>query len=101
MNVVLRSSSIPDRYPLNQNSAMVVNVLAAYGFYLVPVFFPSVIWLAVWLPFCSVCSNLSSTGIADQREAEVRLQSRSGGCRLWGTSQSASTTSTTSTLKDW
>ena len=47
MNVVLRSSSIPDRYPLNQNSAMVINVLAAYGFYLVPVFFPSVIWLAL------------------------------------------------------
>src|SRR5271155_150126 len=41
MNIALRNSLVPDRYPLNQNSAMIVNVLAAYGFYLVPVFLPS------------------------------------------------------------
>jgi hypothetical protein len=47
MNMVLQPSAPPDRYKLNQNSAMVVNVLAAYGFYLLPVFFPTVIWLGL------------------------------------------------------
>ncbi len=47
MNMALQRSPNPDRYPLNQNSAMVVNVLAAYGFYLVPVFLPTVIWLGL------------------------------------------------------
>jgi Protein of unknown function with HXXEE motif len=47
MNMVLQPSDKPDRYPLNQNSAMVVNVLAAYGFYLLPVFFPHVYWLGI------------------------------------------------------
>lgn len=47
MNLVIRCSATPDRYPLNQNSAMVINVIAAYGFYLVPVFFPHAIWLGI------------------------------------------------------
>lgn len=47
MNMVLQPSTAPDRYPLNQNSAMLVNVLLAYSFYLVPVFFPTVIWLGL------------------------------------------------------
>ena len=47
MNRALQPSDRPDRYPLNQNSAMVVNVLAAYGFYLIPVFAPGVFWLGV------------------------------------------------------
>ena len=33
--------------PLNQNSSMVANLIFAYGFYLVPVFFPNVIWLGL------------------------------------------------------
>jgi hypothetical protein len=47
MNNIQQHSSTPDRYPLNQNSAMVANVLAAYGLYLIPVFFPTVIWLGL------------------------------------------------------
>src|SRR5438270_4852905 len=47
MNIVLQSSSTPERYPLNQNSAMIVNVLVAYGAYLLPVFFPHLIWLGL------------------------------------------------------
>lgn len=47
MNMVLRQSDRPDRYPLNQNSAMIVNVLASYAFYLIPVFLPNVIWLGL------------------------------------------------------
>src|SRR5919106_4550975 len=38
-----------DRYmgPLNQNSSMVTNLIFAYGFYLLPVFFPNMIWLCL------------------------------------------------------
>jgi hypothetical protein len=46
-NMVLMRSEKPDRYPLNQNSSMVANLIFAYGFYLVPVFFPTVIWLGL------------------------------------------------------
>jgi hypothetical protein len=46
-NIVLFGSAHPDRYPLNQNSSMVANVIFAYAFYLVPVFFPNVIWLGL------------------------------------------------------
>jgi hypothetical protein len=47
MNMVLQPSPTPDHYKLNQNSAPAVNVLAAYGFYLIPVFFPTVLWLGL------------------------------------------------------
>ncbi|MBX7108088.1 MAG: HXXEE domain-containing protein [Chitinophagales bacterium] len=47
MNMVIQPSDTPDRYPLNQNSAMIINVLAAYFFYLIPVFFPDMIWLGI------------------------------------------------------
>jgi hypothetical protein len=47
MNVVLRNSPIPDRFPLNQNSAMITNVFLGYPLYLIPVFFPHVIWLGL------------------------------------------------------
>src|SRR5438046_2758681 len=33
INIAIQPSPTPDRYPLNQNSAMVINVLAAYLFY--------------------------------------------------------------------
>jgi hypothetical protein len=46
-NMILVSSASPDRYPLNQNSSMVANVILAYGFYLVPVFYADVIWLGL------------------------------------------------------
>jgi hypothetical protein len=36
-----------DRYPLNQNNAMVINVVAAYTLYLFPVLFPHVLWLGL------------------------------------------------------
>jgi hypothetical protein len=45
MNKVIQPSSEPDRYPLNQLSALVVNVFAAYPFLLIAVFFPGAIWL--------------------------------------------------------
>jgi hypothetical protein len=47
LNEVMRPSDRPDRYPLNQNSAMATNVFAAYPFYLLPVFFTETVWLAL------------------------------------------------------
>jgi len=47
MNIVLQNSNIPDRYPLNQLSAMLTNVLGAYLFYLLPIFFANIIWLGL------------------------------------------------------
>lgn len=48
-NKVLMPSLKLDRFmdPLNQNSSMVANLIFAYGFYLLPVFFPNVIWLGL------------------------------------------------------
>ena len=45
MNKYMRGGT--DRYPLNQFSAMLTNVLIAYICYLLPVFFPEVIWLGL------------------------------------------------------
>ncbi len=42
-----KSETAYDRYPLNQNNAMIINVVAAYGMYLLPVIFPDVLWLGL------------------------------------------------------
>jgi hypothetical protein len=47
MNMALQPSSNPRNYPLNQNSAMITNVVIVYIMYLVPVFLPDVIWLGL------------------------------------------------------
>ena len=47
VNKAIRRGDPPDRYPLNQNNAMFINVIFAYPFYLIPVFFPNVIWLGL------------------------------------------------------
>ncbi len=47
MNYVLQKSDIPDRFPLNQFSAMFTNVPVAWTFYGIAFFFPDVIWLCL------------------------------------------------------
>ena len=47
MNIALQNSDIPNRYPLNQFSAMFTNVWGAYIMYLLPVLLPNVIWLGL------------------------------------------------------
>jgi len=37
----------PDRFPFNQNLCFVDNVFTTYTFYIVPIFFPKLIWLAL------------------------------------------------------
>ena len=51
MNKVIQPSERPDRYPLNQFSALVVNVFAAYPFLLAAARFPSAIWLGFGATF--------------------------------------------------
>ncbi|MNO24905.1 hypothetical protein D3C76_147350 [compost metagenome] len=41
-NKALFHSETPERYPLNKQSAMIINIIIAYVFYLPPVFFPSI-----------------------------------------------------------
>ena len=53
----LNKNDSPDRYPYNQNSSFVTNVILGWSMYLTPVFFPNVIWLAlapillIWVQF--------------------------------------------------
>ncbi|ERM20001.1 HXXEE domain-containing protein [Brevibacillus laterosporus] len=46
-NVLIFKSEYPQRYPLNPQSAMIINLVIAYVFYLLPVLFPDVIWLGL------------------------------------------------------
>jgi hypothetical protein len=36
-----------DRYPLNANQCLISNVFLTYPFYIIPIFFPNIIWLGV------------------------------------------------------
>jgi hypothetical protein len=48
MNEVMQPSDRPDRYPLNQNNAFFINVAFAWPpFYLLPVFYPQVVWMGL------------------------------------------------------
>ena len=47
MNILLQESDQPDRYPLNQFSAMFTNCLFSYVIYVLPLIFPNVIWLGI------------------------------------------------------
>lgn len=47
MNIVLQNSDIPNRYPLNQFSAMFTNVFTAIIMYGIAIFFPNIMWLSL------------------------------------------------------
>ena len=70
MNIVLQKSDIPNRYPLNQFSAMFTNVWITYTVYLIPVFLPNVIWLGL-APMLFGFSQFIVHGIA----TNIRLRS--------------------------
>ncbi|KAL4736665.1 hypothetical protein BDV11DRAFT_207406 [Aspergillus similis] len=44
MNMGVHSSERPDRFPLSSQSSALTNIIATYGFYLPPVFFPDQVW---------------------------------------------------------
>jgi len=55
LNTVLYKSDSPDRYPLNSNTALVVNVLIAWLFYFAAaIFFKQAIWLGIGTMLISV-----------------------------------------------
>ena len=58
MNMVLFRSEKPDRYPLNQNNSMAGNLVFAYGFYMIPIFFPNAIWLGLAPVLCGLTYQL-------------------------------------------
>ncbi|PYH40140.1 HXXEE domain-containing protein [Aspergillus saccharolyticus JOP 1030-1] len=70
MNIAVQESDVPDRYPLNAQSAMFTNVLSTYGLYLPVIFFPEVTWLGlttilfsfsqVWIHGIMINSKLGS-----------------------------------------
>ncbi|HQF06111.1 MAG TPA: HXXEE domain-containing protein [Bacteroidales bacterium] len=45
--VMFGEKKAPDRYPLNANQCWISNVLLTYPFYIIPVFFPKLIWLGL------------------------------------------------------
>lgn len=48
MNMVMsKDSEIPDKYPLNQKNAFIVNIILAYPFYISVIFHPNLIWLGI------------------------------------------------------
>ncbi|MEA4969810.1 MAG: HXXEE domain-containing protein [Candidatus Pelethousia sp.] len=49
-----KEKQIPDRYPFNQNLCFVDNVFTTYTFYIVPIFFPNLIWLALAQTFAAL-----------------------------------------------
>jgi hypothetical protein len=57
----------PDRYPLNQNNAFVINVPLAYSFYLIPVFFPDAVWVGL-APVLFGFGQFVGHGIANNRK---------------------------------
>ena len=57
----------PDRYPLNQNNAFIVNVPMVWSFYLLPVFFPETVWLGL-APVIFGLAQLGMHGIANNRK---------------------------------
>jgi len=56
-----------DCYPLNQNNAMVINVVAAYIVYALPVFFPRLLWLG-FMPIVFGMSQFIMHGILTPRK---------------------------------
>jgi Protein of unknown function with HXXEE motif len=57
----------PDRYPLNQNNAFIINVPLAYSFYLLPVFFPEAVWVGL-APVLFGFGQFVAHGIANNRK---------------------------------
>ena len=45
--VAFGEKKAPDRYPLNANQCWISNVFLTYPFYIIPVFFPNLIWLGL------------------------------------------------------
>ena len=65
--VMMPKGDRPDRYPLNQNNAFFMNVPLAWSFYLIPVFFPDVVWLGL-APVLFGFGQFFAHGMANNRK---------------------------------
>lgn len=45
--LLMGEKQAPDRYPLNANQVLISNVFLTYPFYVIPIFFPHLIWLGI------------------------------------------------------
>lgn len=72
-----------DRYPLNQNNAMVINVAAAYTLYLLPVLFPDRIWVG-FPPVVFGMSQIVVHGFLTPKRIGNRFYSPGLGAVLFG-----------------
>ncbi len=68
--VMQPKGSRPDRYPLNQNNAFVINVPLAWSFYLLPVFFPAAVWVGL-APVMFGFGQFVGHGIANNRKLKA------------------------------
>ena len=57
LNAVVYKSEMPDRYPLNTNSALFVNVIVGWTFYFFAVFFAE---KAIWLGLATILTSLGN-----------------------------------------
>jgi hypothetical protein len=69
-----KDEKFEDRYPLNQNNAMVINVVAAYTLYFLPIFFPSVLWLG-FMPVVFGMSQIIIHGFQTPQKIGNRIYS--------------------------
>ena len=75
INEVMKpKGSRPDRYPLNQNNAFFMNVPLAWSFYLIPVFFPDVVWLGL-APVLFGFGQFIGHGIANNKKLRALYNS--------------------------
>lgn len=70
-NAGILKSEKPDRYPLNTNSALIINTAIAYPFYLLPVLFPKRRWLGL-APVLFGFAQAVGHGIVFPRLAKAR-----------------------------
>src|SRR4051812_21036315 len=68
--VMQPKGSRPDRYPLNQNNAFVINVPMAWSFYLLPVFCPQAVWMGL-APVLFGFGQIVAHGIANNRKLKT------------------------------
>ena len=73
-----------DRYPSNANSAMVVNVFAAYPVYILAVIFSDQIWLGLFAAFFFWLGQLVFHGVLTNLVAQVGIQPGTPHDRGWG-----------------
>jgi hypothetical protein len=65
MNEVMRPGGRVDRYPINQNNSVAVNVYAGYPFYALPIFFPHLIWLGLVPILFGFLENVLHLGLGE------------------------------------